>query len=218
MRCILAATDGSESANRAVDAAAQIAKRFDAKLMVVNAIDRGVLFTDEMKRFTEVEGMLLGEALTSLSSGILRDAECQAKKHGLTNVQMESREGEAAQVVMEIVPDSDDLQVEAKLQPKDIDQVKVGQTTFVKFSAFNQRTTPQLSGVVSYVSADLSHDQQNDAGYYTVKVTLPEEERRRLGGLQLMSGMPAPAAPSFSGTSATIASVVRMFFAIDAAF
>ena len=102
MRCILAATDGSESANRAVDAAAQIAKRFDAKLMVVNAIDRGVLFTDEMKRFTEVEGMLLGEALTSLSSGILRDAECQAKKHGLMSVQMESREGEAAQVVMEI--------------------------------------------------------------------------------------------------------------------
>ena len=58
MRCILAATDGSESANRAVDAAVQIAKRFDAKLLIVNAIDRGVLFTDEMKRFTEVEGML----------------------------------------------------------------------------------------------------------------------------------------------------------------
>ena len=95
------------------------------------------------------------------------------------------------QVVMEIVPDSDELQVEAKLPPKDIDQVKVGQTTFVRFSAFNQRTTPQLSGVVSYVSADLSHDQQNDAGYYTVKVTLPDEERRRLNGLQLMSGMPA---------------------------
>ena len=103
MRCILAATDGSESANRAVDTAAQIAKRFDAKLMIVNAIDRGVLSTDEMKRFTEVEGMLLGEALTSVSSGILRDAERLAKKHGLMNVQMESREGEAAQVVMEIV-------------------------------------------------------------------------------------------------------------------
>ena len=68
MRCILAATDGSESANRAVDAAAQIAKRFDAKLLIVNAIDRGVLSTDEMKRFTEVEGMLLGEALTALLS------------------------------------------------------------------------------------------------------------------------------------------------------
>jgi HlyD family secretion protein len=98
----------------------------------------------------------------------------------------------AGQVVMEIVPDSDELQVEAKLQPNDIDQVKVGQTTFVRFSAFNQRTTPQLKGVVSYISADLSHEQQNDPkGFYTVRVTLPEEEHRRLNGLQLISGMPA---------------------------
>ena len=98
----------------------------------------------------------------------------------------------AGQVVMEIVPDSDELQVEAKLPPNEIDQVKVGQTTFVRFSAFNQRTTPQLKGVVSYVSADLSHEQQNDSkGFYTVRVTLPEEEHRRLNGLQLVSGMPA---------------------------
>ncbi len=98
----------------------------------------------------------------------------------------------AGQVVMEIVPDSDELQVEAKLPPNDIDQVKIGQTTFVRFSAFNQRTTPQLKGVVSYVSADLSHEQQNDTkGFYTVRVTLPEEEHRRLNGLQLISGMPA---------------------------
>jgi HlyD family secretion protein len=97
----------------------------------------------------------------------------------------------AGEVVMEIVPDSDDLQVEAKLAPNDIDQVKIGQATLVRFSAFNQRTTPQLSGVVSYISADLSHDQQGNTSYYTVRVTLPEEEHRRLAGLQLVSGMPA---------------------------
>jgi HlyD family secretion protein len=97
----------------------------------------------------------------------------------------------AGDVVMEIVPDADELQVEARLPPKDIDQVKVGQTTLVRFSAFDQRTTPQLSGVVSYVSADLSHEQQGDTSYYTVRVTLPEEEHRRLAGLRLVSGMPA---------------------------
>jgi HlyD family secretion protein len=45
---------------------------------------------------------------------------------------------------------------------------------------------------VSYVSADLNHDRQknqNAATYYTVRVTLPSE-RRRLGGLELVSGMP----------------------------
>jgi HlyD family secretion protein len=97
----------------------------------------------------------------------------------------------AGEVVMEIVPDSDDLQVEAKLAPNDIDQVKIGQSTLVRFSAFNQRTTPQLSGVVSYISADLSHDQQSNTSYYTVRVMLPEEEHRRLAGLQLVSGMPS---------------------------
>jgi HlyD family secretion protein len=97
----------------------------------------------------------------------------------------------AGEVIMEIVPDADDLQIEAKLPPKDIDQVHVGQKTFVRLSAFNQRTTPQVSGLVSYVSADLTHDRQTDAGYYTVKITLPNEERHRLGTLQLVSGMPA---------------------------
>jgi HlyD family secretion protein len=97
----------------------------------------------------------------------------------------------AGDVVMEIVPDADELQVEARLQPRDIDQVKVGQATLVRFSAFDQRTTPQLSGVVSYVSADLSHEPQSETSYYTVRVTLPEEEHRRLAGLRLVSGMPA---------------------------
>jgi HlyD family secretion protein len=95
------------------------------------------------------------------------------------------------EVIMEIVPDADDLQIQAKLPPNDIDQVRVDQKAFVRFSAFNQRTTPQLNGVVSYVSADLSHERQNDAAFYTVKVSIPGNERRRLGSLQLVSGMPA---------------------------
>jgi HlyD family secretion protein len=97
------------------------------------------------------------------------------------------------EVVMEIVPESDELQIEAKLPPQDIDHVHTGQRSYVRFSAFNQRTTPQLEGIVSYVSADLSHDRQANANaaYYTVRVTLPPAERHRLGSLQLVSGMPA---------------------------
>jgi len=96
------------------------------------------------------------------------------------------------EVAMELVPESDELQIEAKLPPQDIDHVHSGQATYIRFSAFNQRTTPQFEGVVSYVSADLSHDRQvnANAAYYTVRVTLPPSERRRLGSLQLVSGMP----------------------------
>lgn len=98
------------------------------------------------------------------------------------------------EVVMEIVPESDELQIEAKLPPQEIDHVHGGQRAYARFSAFNQRTTPQLEGVVSYVSADLSRERLANANagaaYYTVRVTLPPSERRRLGSLQLVSGMP----------------------------
>jgi HlyD family secretion protein len=97
----------------------------------------------------------------------------------------------AGEAIMEIVPDTDDLLVEAKLQPQDIDHVHPGQKAFVRFSAFNQRVTPQLTGTVSMVSADTSHDQQSNTQYFTVRILLPDDERRRLGGLQLVPGMPA---------------------------
>jgi HlyD family secretion protein len=95
------------------------------------------------------------------------------------------------EMIMEIVPDSDDLVIEARLSPQDIDQVRPGQTTHVRLSAFNQRTTPQLEGVVSYVSADLIRDKGTNASYYTVKVTLPASERRRVADQKLVAGMPA---------------------------
>ena len=59
--------------------------------------------------------------------------------------------------------------------------------TYIRFSAFNRRrTTPQLKEVVSYVSADLNHDRQKNQN----AATLPPSEGRRLGGLELVSGMP----------------------------
>ena len=97
----------------------------------------------------------------------------------------------AGDTIMEIVPDTEDLQVEARLQPQDIDHVHTRQTAFVRFSAFNVRTTPQLTGIVSYVSADTSHDQQTSAPFFTVRITLPDDERRRLADQQLVPGMPA---------------------------
>ncbi|HET7886320.1 MAG TPA: HlyD family type I secretion periplasmic adaptor subunit [Bradyrhizobium sp.] len=97
----------------------------------------------------------------------------------------------AGDPIMEIVPDLDDLQIEARLQPNDIDQVRMGQAAFVRFTAFNQRVTPQVSGTVSYVSPDTSRDQQTNATYFTVRVSLSDSERRRLAGLQLVPGMPA---------------------------
>lgn len=93
-------------------------------------------------------------------------------------------------VIMEIVPDSDDLQIEARLPPNEIDQVRIGQQANARFSTLDRQTMPQAKGAVTYVSADLSHDQQSNAGFYTVRIDLPNGERHHLNGLTLVSGMP----------------------------
>ncbi|WP_407160311.1 HlyD family type I secretion periplasmic adaptor subunit [Bradyrhizobium sp. STM 3557] len=97
----------------------------------------------------------------------------------------------AGETIMEVVPDSDELQVEAHVQPKDIDHVHMGQAAFVRFSAFNQRTTPQLSGQVSFVSPDITTDQKSNSTFYTVRIVMSEDERHRLGSSQLIPGMQA---------------------------
>ena len=97
------------------------------------------------------------------------------------------------EAIMLIVPEADALTVEAKLAPQDIDQVRVGQTAALRFSAFSQRTTPELDGVVSRVSADLTTDQRTGAAYYVVRITLSDSEIARLEGLRLVPGMPVEA-------------------------
>jgi HlyD family secretion protein len=99
----------------------------------------------------------------------------------------------AGDAIMLIVPQSDDLQVEAKVNPQDIDKLQVGQKTLLRLSAFNQRTTPELNGVVSRVSPDVTTDQRTGQSYYTIRVTMPPEEIARLGDAKLIPGMPAEA-------------------------
>jgi HlyD family secretion protein len=96
-----------------------------------------------------------------------------------------------AEVLMTIVPENDRLAIEARLSADKVDQVHNGQTAHVRLSALNQRTTPELAGVVTLVSADIVHDPQSSTGYYDVKIDLPPEEVGRLGNLQLVPGMPA---------------------------
>ena len=66
----------------------------------------------------------------------------------------------AGDAIMMIVPQADNLSVEAKVNPQDIDKLQIGQKTLLRFSAFNQRTTPELNGIVSRVSADITTDQR----------------------------------------------------------
>ena len=99
----------------------------------------------------------------------------------------------AGDAIMLIVPDADKLTVEAKVNPQDIDQVQIGQTAVLRFSAFNQRTTPEINGTVTRVSADATTDQRTGQSYYTIRIAMPADEIAQLGDVKLMPGMPVEA-------------------------
>jgi HlyD family secretion protein len=96
----------------------------------------------------------------------------------------------AGDAIMMIVPDADSLTVEAKVNPQDIDQVREGQTALLRFSAFNQRTTPEILGTVTRISADASSDQRTGMTYYTVRLAMPADEVAKLGEVRIVPGMP----------------------------
>jgi HlyD family secretion protein len=99
----------------------------------------------------------------------------------------------AGDAIMLIVPESDNLIVEAKVNPYDIDQVKIGQSAVLRFSAFNLRTTPEINGTVTRVSADTTTDQRTGLSYYTTRIAMAKKEIARLGDLKLIPGMPVEA-------------------------
>lgn len=99
----------------------------------------------------------------------------------------------AGDAIMLIVPESDNLSVEAKVNPQDIDQLRIGQKTLLRLSALNQRTTPELNGTISRISPDTTTDQRTGQSYYTIRISLPPEEVARLGEVKLIPGMPVEA-------------------------
>ncbi len=104
--------------------------------------------------------------------------------------------------IMLIVPDADALIVEVKITPQDIDHVHLGQSAIMRFAAFNQRTTPEVKGEVSVVSADLTQDQRTGTSYYTARIMLKPDELERLGGAKLLPGMPVDAFIQTGGRTA----------------
>jgi len=96
----------------------------------------------------------------------------------------------AGESIMLIVPDADVLIVEVKIAPQDIDQLFLSQSATLRFTAFNMRTTPEIKGTVSFISADITQDQRTGISYYVARITLDPSEVARLGDVKLIPGMP----------------------------
>jgi multidrug efflux pump subunit AcrA (membrane-fusion protein) len=98
----------------------------------------------------------------------------------------------AGEPVLDIVPSEDELIIEVKIRPKDIDDVHAGLSAYVMFPAFARRTTPRIDGTVEQVSADSFEDERTGRRFYKAKVKVNREHLKELAPqIKLQPGMPA---------------------------
>jgi len=97
----------------------------------------------------------------------------------------------AGQPILQIVPTQDELVIEGKISPNDVDQLRVGQTARVSFSSLNRQVTPEEEGRLTFISAEPAEDSRTGQTYYRIRVALDKAKIKRDIKVPLVSGMPA---------------------------
>lgn len=95
------------------------------------------------------------------------------------------------EVVMQIIPQNIEMEVTSRVETQFVDELYFGQPANVRFSAFNQRTTPEVAGEVTAISASSLVEENTGFTYYEVTIDVSAEELEKLEGQKLLSGMPA---------------------------
>ena len=97
------------------------------------------------------------------------------------------------QVLMQIIQHSDRHDIELSVPAQSIDQIYVGQNAVVRFPAFHQRKTPELSGQITKISPTSVLDEKSGFSFYRIAVEIEPRELKRLGNKKLKPGMPVEA-------------------------
>jgi HlyD family secretion protein len=98
-----------------------------------------------------------------------------------------------ADPLLYIVPQDRPLVITGQIDPINVDEVYLGQDVTLVFATFDARTTPEVFGTVSNISGDVFTDEVNGMKYYRIEMVLNEGEMNRLGGVDLVPGMPVDA-------------------------
>ena len=151
---------------------AQVADELgDVQTTLFDLEERRRALTDKLERTTilaPVAGVILDMSVTTIG-GVVRPGE----------------------PILDVVPETDELIVNAQLAPADIDRVRKGQFADIRFTSFNTRTTPVIEGELIGLSADILTDQYTGTPYYSARVEVTEKGMGMLGDLELVPGMPA---------------------------
>ncbi|MBE3640392.1 HlyD family type I secretion periplasmic adaptor subunit [Mangrovicoccus algicola] len=144
-------------------------------------------------RYRELELFEQRQSLREQLSRLDIRAPVSGIVYGLT-VYAERSVIRAADPVLYIVPQDRPLVIATKIETIHVDEVYPGQEVMVRFPAFSSRTTPELEGHITVVSADAFQDEQSGASFYRAEVVLEEGEAERLPGhVALLPGMPVEA-------------------------
>ncbi len=99
-----------------------------------------------------------------------------------------------ADPILYIVPQDRPLVINARVEPIHIDKLYLGQDVILRFSALDQRRTPELTGQVMQISADAFEEEGTHRSYYRAEIELSEGEQARLPqDVTLIPGMPVEA-------------------------
>ncbi len=98
-----------------------------------------------------------------------------------------------AEPILYIIPQDEPLVIRTQIPTQHIDQIRLGQPATLRFSTFDQRTTPELFATVANVSPDVFVDDRSGTSYYTAELRPNEGELAKLGGLEILPGMPVEA-------------------------
>lgn len=98
----------------------------------------------------------------------------------------------AGEPILDIVPKGDSLVVEVQVPARDVDKIAVGQSSLVRLSALNLKSTPEVQGRVAWVSADrITETRGNLPPHYLARIRMDEQTLTGLGSANLTPGMPA---------------------------
>ncbi len=95
--------------------------------------------------------------------------------------------------LLELLPTGEDLLIEARVSPQDVDVISLGQGARLRFSALNTRTTPTVEAKVTYLSADRLIDQTTQQPYYTARLSMIDDLPPEISRDQIYPGMPVEA-------------------------
>jgi len=177
----------------------------DAKERIARAQEqivgvRNVAIKTVVEQLLEIRGELNDVRERILSAkGVLNRVEIKAPVEGVVvKLRYHTRGGvvEAGKSIMEILPLQDELIIEARVRPQDIDGVKLGQSAMVRLTALSQRVTPMVLGTVVYISADVLPDEkkgqtQAASDIYVLRVKLEPVEFAAIENFTPTPGMPA---------------------------